>query len=131
MIELKRILHIEDDPEILKITGMALELLGGFCLEQFESGEAGIAAIERFGPQLVVSDVQMPGLTGPETLQEMRKISGYEDIPAVYLTAQLMNNGEGLLSHPRDLGIVGKPFDPATLATELKELWATSGPHTT
>jgi len=124
MAELDKILHIEDDPEILQITGMALELLGGLTIEQVDRGEKALEVIEDFGPQLILSDVQMPGLTGPETVSEIRKIPGYENIPAVYLTARLMEGGAGLLVHPMDLEVIGKPFDPTTLADDLRNLWA-------
>jgi len=124
MAELTKILHLEDDPEILQITGMALELLGGFIIEQVDRGEKALDVIEAFAPQLILSDVQMPGLTGPETLVEIRKIPGYENVPAVYLTARLMDGGDSLLVHPMDLGVVGKPFDPTTLADELRKIWA-------
>lgn len=124
MAELDKILHIEDDPEILQITGMALELLGGLTIKQVDRGEKALEVIEDFGPQLILSDVQMPGLTGPETVSEIRKIPGYENIPAVYLTARLMEGGAGLLVHPMDLEVIGKPFDPTTLADDLRNLWA-------
>lgn len=124
MEELTKILHLEDDPEILQITGMALELIGGFTIEQVDRGEKGLEVLESFAPQLILSDVQMPGLTGPETLVEMRKVPGYENVPAVYLTARLMDGGESLLVHPMDLDVVGKPFDPTTLADDLRKIWA-------
>ena len=84
--------------------------------------------VQDFAPQLVLSDVQMPGLTGPETVAEIRKMPGLENIPAIYLTARLMDGGEGLLTHPSDLGVIGKPFDPMSLADEIRTIWATKIP---
>lgn len=126
MVQLQKILHIEDDPEISEITGMALELVGGLTLLQADRGEKALDQIEAFAPQLVLSDVQMPGLTGPETLERIRQIPGYENIPAVFLTARLTNECEGICNHPMDLGIIGKPFDPVTLADQLRSIWAGS-----
>lgn len=124
MSELTKILHIEDDPEILKLTGMALELVGGFTIQQADRGQKALEIFEDFAPQLILSDVQMPGLTGPETVAEIRKRPGWENVPAVYLTARLMDGGAGLLVHPMDLRVVAKPFDPVTLADDLRKIWA-------
>ncbi|KAJ02049.1 response regulator [Sulfitobacter mediterraneus] len=125
MAELKKILHVEDDAEILQITGMALNLVGDFDIMQVDRGDKALAVIEEFQPQLILSDVQMPGLTGPETLVEIRKMAGFENVPCIYLTARLMDGGEGLIVHPADLDVIGKPFDPMTLADQINEIWAT------
>lgn len=123
MTELTKILHIEDDPEILQITGMALELIGGFTLRQADRGEKALAFVQEYQPQMILSDVQMPGLTGPETVAEIRKMPGFENIPAVFLTARLMDGGSSLMVHPMDLEVIGKPFDPTTLADQLRDIW--------
>ena len=123
MTELNKILHLEDDHEILQITGMALEMIGGYTILQLDRGEKALSAIEEFAPQLILSDVQMPGLTGPEAVAEIRKIPGYENIPTIYLTARLMNGSPNLLVHSQDWAIIGKPFDPTTLADEIRDVW--------
>ncbi|MDG1168823.1 MAG: response regulator [Sulfitobacter sp.] len=123
MTELTKILHLEDDHEILQITGMALEMIGGYTILQLDRGEKALSAIEEFAPQLILSDVQMPGLTGPEAVAEIRKIPGYENIPTIYLTARLMNGSPNLLVHSQDWAIIGKPFDPTTLADEIRDVW--------
>lgn len=124
MAELTKILHIEDDPEILQITGMALEMIGGFTILQADRGEKALAVVEEFAPQLILSDVQMPGLTGPETVAGIRKLPGFEDVPTIYLTARLMNDAPSLLEHPQDWEVIGKPFDPVTLADQIRSIWA-------
>jgi CheY-like chemotaxis protein len=123
MTELTKILHIEDDNEILMITGMALEIIGGFTIMQVDRGEKALPIVEDFAPQLILCDVQMPGKSGPETVAEIRKIPGYEEIPTIYLTARLMNDAPNLLVHPQDWEVIGKPFDPTTLADQIRNTW--------
>lgn len=123
MVELTKILHIEDDAEILQITGMALEMIGGFTIMQADRGEKALDVVQDFAPQLILSDVQMPGLTGPETVEAIRKIPGYENVPTIYLTARLMNGAPSLLVHPFDWEVIGKPFDPTTLADQIRDIW--------
>ncbi|SFE84938.1 response regulator receiver protein [Sulfitobacter brevis] len=123
MEDLNRILHIEDDPEIAQITGMALELIGGFTLLHVDRGEKALAVLQDFAPDLILSDVQMPGLTGPETLEKIRKVAGYERVPTIYLTARMGAERDGLLSHAMDLAVIGKPFEVTTLSDEIREIW--------
>jgi CheY-like chemotaxis protein len=129
MIELKRILHIEDDAEILLITSMALEMIGGYTILQVDRGEKALLVLKTFMPQLILSDVQMPGLTGPETVNEIRKIPEFENIPTIYLTARLMTNAPSLLVHPQDWSVIGKPFDPTTLADQIRSEWNARTPE--
>lgn len=123
MSELTTILHVEDDLEILEIADMALGLIGGFEVTQADRGEKALGLVAEVAPQLILSDVQMPGLTGPETIAEIRKMPGYETIPAIYMTAKLMDADKGQLLGPCDLGLIPKPFDPTTLADEIRTLW--------
>lgn len=123
MIELTKILHIEDDAEILLIAGMALEMIGGLTILQVDRGDKALLAVQDFAPQLILSDVQMPGLTGPETIAEIRKMPGFETIPSIYLTARLMHDAPNLLVHPQDWAVIGKPFDPTTLADQIRTKW--------
>ncbi|GAA6164760.1 response regulator [Pelagimonas sp. KU-00592-HH] len=124
MSELTKILHVEDDPEILEIAEMALGLIGGFEIVQADRGEKALDLLESAAPQLILSDVQMPGLTGPETLAAIRATPGFETIPGIYMTAKLLDAEKGALCGPYDLGVIAKPFDPTTLPDQIRELWA-------
>ena len=123
MSELTKILHVEDEGDIREIANMALELIGGFTVAQAELGTVALDIVGDFAPDLLLCDVQMPGLTGPETLAEIRKMPGYENIPAVFLTARLTDGCAGIRNHPMDLDIIGKPFDPTTLAEQVRAIW--------
>lgn len=124
MSELKTILHVDDDEDILEITRMALELVDDFELEQFESGEAALAAISRVNPDLLLLDVMMPGMTGPELWESIRARTGRSDIPAVFVTAKAEATMSRELRERGALDVVTKPFDPMTLGATLRAAWA-------
>lgn len=124
MTELIRILHIEDEPDIREIAQMALELIGGFQVDQAECGNAALERVKLAVPQLVLTDVQMPGMTGPETLAAIRALPGLETLPAIYMTAKVLDSDHVALRGQYDLGVICKPFDPTTLADEIRMLWA-------
>ncbi len=63
-----------------KIVKKALEW-AGYQVETAASGEEAIQKITEWGPQLVLLDVNMPGLNGLQTLQFLRNCPEYEDGP--------------------------------------------------
>lgn len=82
-----RVLCVEDEPDILR--DIAEELAEhGFRVEQAANAEAAMAAIGRELPDLVVCDVQMPGMNGIELLEELRGRGDAQAlVPFVFLTA--------------------------------------------
>jgi two-component system, OmpR family, response regulator len=121
---LQKILYVEDDPDIQAIAVMVLDAISGFTLEPCSSGNEALTKAVAFGPDLVLLDVMMPGMDGPETFQALRKMPELANTPVVFMTAKVQpQEVQGYL----DLGAVGviaKPFDPMTLADQLREIWA-------
>ena len=122
--DLTRILYVEDDPDIQAIAMMVLETISGFTVEPCSSGSEALAKAVAFQPDLVLLDVMMPGMDGPETLKGLRNFPELKATPVVFMTAKVQpQEVQGYL----DLGAVGviaKPFDPMTLAQELRDIWA-------
>jgi DNA-binding NarL/FixJ family response regulator len=81
-----RVLCIEDDPEILELLVEVLEE-AGFAPDVASDGLSGLARI-RAKPDIVLCDIDMPGLTGFEVLEKLRaEAPALQDIPFIYLTA--------------------------------------------
>lgn len=123
MQDLKCILHVDDDTEILELTNLALGLVGGFEVHQFDKGEDALKHITDINPDLLLLDVMMPNMDGPELLSAIRKVAGFEDVPAIFMTARSNAKDDETLSVPGVLGSVAKPFDPIALPEELKRIW--------
>ena len=68
---LEKLMMVEDDNDIRTVAGMALEMVGGLKVLACESGVVALAAVKDFAPQLVLLDVMMPGMSGPEVLNSM------------------------------------------------------------
>ena len=82
--------------------------------------------IAGFAPQLVLLDVMMPGMNGPDVLQALRQRADTAAIPVVFLTAKAQ---EAEITKLRTLGaldVIAKPFDPMTLSDTVKRLWESS-----
>lgn len=82
-----KLLCIEDEPEILR--DLAEELADhGFSVAQAASAEAALPQMERETPDLVICDMQMPGMTGIELLRTLRaRADTLAQVPFVFLTA--------------------------------------------
>jgi len=121
--ELNKILYVEDDPDIRAVVRLALQSFGEYTLLVCSSGPEAIEKVAEFGPDLFLLDVMMPGMDGPQTLTEMRKIPELELVPAVFLTAKVLPKD---IDHYEKLGaleVIAKPFDPAELCNRIKEVW--------
>jgi two-component system OmpR family response regulator len=120
---LKTIMYVEDDPDIQMVAQIALEVVGGLDLHTFGSGKDAVAAAAAFKPDLLLLDVMMPGMDGPMTLSELRKLPNTAATPVIFMTAKVQT---AEVAHYRSLGALGviaKPFDPMLLASQVRQLW--------
>lgn len=125
MSQLNKILYIEDDLDIQLVAKLALEKLGGFTLKVCDSGQQALDNAKAFAPDLILSDVIMPGWDGTETITELRKVSSLSNIPVIFMTAKVQADEIQALLAYGILGVIPKPFDPASLVPKILELWQT------
>jgi two-component system OmpR family response regulator len=86
---LNKILYVEDDPIVAELAGMVLTTFGGFGVRHCASGVDAIAAFPEFAPQMLLLDLMMPEMDGPQTLQNIRSMPGGDAVPAVFMTARV------------------------------------------
>lgn len=123
MKTLQQVLYVEDDEDIQTVAQMSLEMVGGLTLRTCNSGQDALLAAAQFEPDLILLDVMMPGMDGPMTLKQLRKLPHLANTPVIFMTAK-MQTAE--VAHYRTLGALGviaKPFDPMQLAQQVRQLW--------
>lgn len=120
MIATKRILCVEDDPDTAALIAEDLQERG-YGVTIALNGPAGLAAIVKSRPDLVLCDVSMPGMTGFELLERVTALpSKVGAVPFVFLTALVDRDTE---LKGRRLGAddyVTKPIDFEILATIIE-----------
>ncbi|MFN3581001.1 MAG: response regulator [Pseudomonas sp.] len=123
MSELERIMHIEDDPSIQEVARVALEIVGGFTVLSCSSGAEGLEKLEAFAPHLILLDVMMPEMDGPETLARLRETPTAANLPVVFMTAKVQSHEITEYHQLSAAGVIIKPFDPMTLADQIRSIW--------
>ena len=122
-MELRKIVHVDDDEDIRTIVQIAIETVGQMELVQFPDGPSALSGVRNTDPDLFVFDVMMPGMTGQELRTEIAKIPGYENVPTVFVTAKAEDSFTRQLRSEGALAVITKPFDPMSLAQTLKDIW--------
>jgi two-component system OmpR family response regulator len=124
MPALARILIIEDEPDIQAIAKMALEMVGGFTVQVTNSGNEALELLATDQPDLILLDVMMPGLDGPGTLKALRQRPSCASIPVIFMTAKAQPHEIAYLKQLGALDVIVKPFDPMTLSSTIRSIWA-------
>lgn len=120
---LQKILYAEDEADIRAIAQIALEDVGGFIVKYCENGKEVLEASKTFEPDLILLDVMMPEMNGPNTLMELRKDPRFMKIPAVFMTAKVQANEVDDYQAMGVVDVISKPFDPMILADTLRTIW--------
>jgi len=123
MSTLQRILYVEDEPDIQAVAKLALEMVGGFNVKICSSGEEAVREAEAFAPDMILLDVMMPGMDGPSTLKALRTLPALADIPVAFMTAKVQPAEVALYRTLGARDVIAKPFDPMTLASQVRAIW--------
>jgi CheY-like chemotaxis protein len=104
-------LHIDDDPMVLQIVASVLSHEPDIETRGYLSGEEGLRAAADWLPDLILSDVSMPGLNGVEVLERLRDNGSTMSIPVVFTTACGRQERINVYMSCGVSGVIPKPFD--------------------
>lgn len=118
--DIKQVLLVDDDQNIRTLAQMGLEGLTDWKVELAASGAEAIRKASALKPDLIILDVMMPGMDGPTTLGELRKVDSLTGIPVIFMTAKAQTHEVELYQKMGARGIITKPFDPMTLPDDIQ-----------
>lgn len=113
----RRILVVDDDPDSLSIIAEALRW-EGYQTQTAISGAEGLALIQSWSPDLILLDVNMPGMNGLETLKGLRVKEQYVSVMFISGNTSTEHVVEGLDYGADDY--IPKPFDPLELLARVR-----------
>jgi len=108
-VAMAKILVVEDDPDIMRIMIHTLRAAGHVVVPAY-GGEDALRKVKQHRPDLVLTDLAMPKMTGVELIEQIKKDAETKHIPCVAVTAHLW---EFLAQSAGDAGCegyLGKPF---------------------
>jgi two-component system, cell cycle response regulator DivK len=115
----ERILVVEDNVKNLKLVRDVLQH-AGYDVVAAESGERALELAGEMRPDLVLMDLQLPGIDGTETLRRLRDLPETEHVPVVAVTAFAMQTDrDRALANGFD-GFVEKPISVRGLQSEVR-----------
>ena len=104
------ILIVEDNEKNMKLARDVLQSRGYVTLEAV-TGEDGVRIAIESKPDLVLMDIQLPGINGIEALRQVRADPACARIPVVAFTASVMSADRSQISEAGFDGFIGKPIN--------------------
>ncbi len=115
----KRVLVIEDEQDIREVVKLSLEAQPGWDVLTADSGIDGLAKAAAGSLDAILLDVTMPEMDGITVFQRLRTDPATEQIPVVFLTANVQPADRRRYAELGVTGLIAKPFDPVRLAAQL------------
>ena len=116
-----RVLLVEDAPFLRYAFGRLLRL-HGFDVMEANDGREALACLSKFRPQLIVTDLMMPGMDGVELIKRLRADPETADLPVVAITAEATEQAEQRARRAGVDDFLAKPIDLPTLLDRLRAL---------
>jgi len=124
----RRILVVEDNPLNMKLVGDVLTAFG-FDVVPAGSGEEGIRLAATCAPDLVLMDLQLPGMDGYEALRTLRQNPAFDDLPVVAVTAFAMREDQERATREGFDGYLAKPISVRALPSQVSEFLSSGRRH--
>jgi CheY-like chemotaxis protein len=120
-----RVLVVDDNEMFIEMTSFVLRA-ATYVVETAADAAEALARIPVFRPDLILMDIQMPGIDGLELTRRLKADPATRHIPVVAFTAYAEKGDELPLKAAGFAGYIGKPIEVMTFAAEVK-FWL-SGP---
>ena len=116
----KRILVIEDQEDNRRILRYLLKSADYEVLEAL-TGEDGVALAERERPDLILMDIQLPGLDGYEATRQIKSNPALRHIPIIVVTSYALSGDDVKAFEAGCDAYVTKPFSPRQLLAKIRQ----------
>lgn len=117
---MKKILVVEDN-EINMYLCCRILKSSGYEVIEARSGEEGVELAIKEKPDLIIMDIQLPGIDGLETTKRIRESEADGEIPIIALTSYAMAGDKKKALKAGCTGYIEKPIYPETFISEIKK----------
>ena len=109
-----RILIADDEPYVARVLKLVL-VKEGYEVVCVNNGKQALDSYRETRPDIIVTDVKMPHMTGRELVETIRSSEGDSDTPIVVMTSTLESENRDWVSGVSGVSFVGKPVSPREL----------------
>jgi two-component system, chemotaxis family, chemotaxis protein CheY len=106
---MKSVLTVDDSPSIRQMVRLVLGA-AGYQVSEAGNGAEGLALAGRQRFDLVVTDLNMPGMDGLSLIRELRKLPSFRGVPIVFLTTESSSDVKQQAKAAGATGWMTKPF---------------------
>lgn len=117
----KKVLIVDDEIHIVHVVAIKLRN-NGFKVITAENGAEAFERACKDKPDIIVTDFQMPVMTGVELVEKLRKNEGTKDIPVIMLTARSFAIEQGQKEQLQISDCLSKPFSPKELLRSIEDI---------
>ena len=117
-----KILVVDDEDDIRRIAALALGPVGGMTVIQASNGVEAVRKATEELPDVILLDMMMPDMDGPTTFTTLKNQPATSGIPIIFLTAKAMKTEVDRLKAMGARAVLTKPFDPTSLAAQIRKV---------
>lgn len=119
----RRVLLTDDEPHVLRVLKLTLER-EGYAVSIARSGAEALAEVRRQAPEVLVTDIQMPGMSGRELCQALDQEFPQREFLVLVMTSMTDREHREWTARMSKLDFVEKPVSPRRLVERLARHFA-------
>ena len=123
----RKALVIDDEIHIVQVVAIKLRN-NGFDVTTAENGAVALDIAKEEKPDIIITDFQMPVMTGLELVENLRKDTATEDIPVIMLTARGFAIEEDKRQELKISACLSKPFSPREVLQTIEDVIEQTAP---
>ena len=123
---MSKILIVEDNEKNMYLMSYILKAKGYETI-QATTGEQGVELAAKEKPDLIIMDIQLPGIDGLETTKRIRASGAYGNVPIIAVTSYAMTGDRERALEAGCTGYIEKPINPDTVLGEIEKYLLNKG----
>ncbi len=119
-MSINKILIADDEPYVSRVLKLVLQK-SGYEVTCVNNGRKAINAYRNARPDIVITDVKMPEMTGRELVEAIRSSEGGDETPVVVMTSTLESENRDWVTDVNNVSFLGKPVSPRDLVKIIND----------
>ncbi|MCX4187444.1 ABC transporter substrate-binding protein [Methylophaga sp. OBS4] len=119
-LHLKHVLYIEDNPANIRLIEVFFSRIKQVCLHTCESAETGLELLKTMRPDVILMDINLPGMSGIDAMRTLKETPEYADIAVIALSAAAMKENidaaddlfKAYITKPVDFNLLTRALQP-------------------